>query len=425
MLKKVTLAVVAALAAQAASASSIDFHGYYRAGLGWNAEGGAQACTGNTATGSQFGHFRYGDECDQFFQATLTTRLFKKDAVQASYTLDFEGKTQGKQPWEVVNKGGDLDKGSYSVLGVSQNFAEITGFWAEQPSAKAWIGKRYIRRDIHMLDSFYWGFSGVGAGVENIDAGFAKFNVAVKQTGFKDNNDDSLQRDRNVSFMVEANGIKTIPNGALDLQVQIIRNNPNDNTNPGEKKSTGYILGAEHSLGNVLGGFLKVTGQFGKGQGALLKWNGAGVYVNENRNSPDGEGLQTARVIVSGMAEPVADLSVLYVAGAAFDKSPGGWIGGKKRTDTILGARAKYSFSEYFGFMGQVGFTTSDPEVGTTDKYAQLTAGPVISAGKGAFARPEFRAFVNYAKKSGSDLGGVFGAKNDNLSFGFQTEAWW
>ncbi len=32
---------------------------------------------------------------------------------------------------------------------------------------------------------------------------------------------------------------------------------------------------------------------------------------------------------------------------------------------------------------------------------------------------------MNYAKKSGADLGGVFGAKTDNLSFGFQTEAWW
>ncbi len=47
------------------------------------------------------------------------------------------------------------------------------------PGAAIWAGKRYYKRhDVHINDYYYWDVSGPGAGIEDIDLGFAKASVA-------------------------------------------------------------------------------------------------------------------------------------------------------------------------------------------------------------------------------------------------------
>jgi len=77
MLKKVALAVAAALAAQAASAASIDYHGYFRAGTGVNMDGGNQACYGHGG-GNAHPVGRLGDECDMYAELNFGAKVAKQ-----------------------------------------------------------------------------------------------------------------------------------------------------------------------------------------------------------------------------------------------------------------------------------------------------------------------------------------------------------
>jgi len=84
MLKKVALAVAAALAAQAACAAPIDFHGYMRAGFGYTSEGGGLVNSGGPRCESTFcapysqSKFRLGNESTNYvkwYLAFVCTRV--------------------------------------------------------------------------------------------------------------------------------------------------------------------------------------------------------------------------------------------------------------------------------------------------------------------------------------------------------------
>ena len=70
----ISAAVMMALGS--ASASAVDFHGYARAGLNYNTEGGSAYCPGNGRDGHPVG--RLGAECDTYAEIALGQEVYNK-----------------------------------------------------------------------------------------------------------------------------------------------------------------------------------------------------------------------------------------------------------------------------------------------------------------------------------------------------------
>src|SRR6516225_7182174 len=67
------LALALAGGSQIASAADpIEFHGYFRAGIGLNASGGGQVCFGLAGADTKY---RLGNECDVVIEPTFTARI--------------------------------------------------------------------------------------------------------------------------------------------------------------------------------------------------------------------------------------------------------------------------------------------------------------------------------------------------------------
>ncbi|WP_353620210.1 carbohydrate porin, partial [Thalassotalea sp. G20_0] len=152
-------AISAIVFSAAASAATVDFHGVVRSGVGLSAGGGDQEAFQAKGAASKF---RLGNETETYGEIKLGSELFNNGeqsfyldsniAFSVDQAKDWEEKSPAFREFNVQAKG---------VLGFA-------------PEATLWAGKRYYKRqDVHLSDFYYWNVSGPGAGVENIDVGFA------------------------------------------------------------------------------------------------------------------------------------------------------------------------------------------------------------------------------------------------------------
>ena len=70
------LTAAVTLAAGSVSASSVDFHGYFRAGAQLSTHGGEVYCAGTGADGHKVG--RLADECDTYGEIALSQEVYNK-----------------------------------------------------------------------------------------------------------------------------------------------------------------------------------------------------------------------------------------------------------------------------------------------------------------------------------------------------------
>ena len=168
-----------ALALGSFSASAVDFHGYFRAGVQNNlTNGGAVYCFGNGNAGHLMG--RLGDECDTYAEIALTQEVFNKAKNKFTVnTLVAWGSAEGNwdkqgNSWQGLGKGGDRagENGDSAWNGQRASLREAWAGYTLPMGAQIWAGKRfYQRKDIHILDFYYLNDSGTGAGVEGIPVG--------------------------------------------------------------------------------------------------------------------------------------------------------------------------------------------------------------------------------------------------------------
>ena len=70
------LSAAVALALGSVTASAVDFHGYFRAGMQANAQGGNVYCAGDGTAGHKVG--RLADECDTYAEIVLGQEIYNK-----------------------------------------------------------------------------------------------------------------------------------------------------------------------------------------------------------------------------------------------------------------------------------------------------------------------------------------------------------
>jgi maltoporin len=399
----------AAIAMMAAPASAVELTGYWRSGIAGSSNGGNQVCfaaPGYTLGGAGPGKWRLGNECETYGEFELYQTVFKdKSGVQFDFHQMLAFQT------------GNLAQGGTAPAGYQPGFEwAMRQLWIEAkniPSlggASLWIGQRYYRRhNVDPIDWFYWDAEGSGAGIENIDLGFAKLAFATFE---------SVQSRGNVAWRpdLQLYGIGVNPNGTLELGVEgTFITNPAANVESG----SAFVV-AEHTQANLLGGSNRLALQYGWGPS----------WVFNGYNGPDFSGTsddKQFRIVEQFQFQASPEFSGLF--DVTFQKM---WrntaaVGGTRLTVEI---RPVIHFSDYFKLQADFGIGTAKAEGGSDSATLwKLTVAPTVVAGRGYWARPELRLFVTYA--SWNDLalaegvaGGAFGTKKNGMTAGAQLEAW-
>jgi len=403
---------VAAIAMGAGSASAVDFHGYLRSGVGGGSKGGGQTCF--QGPGSWY-KFRLGNECETWGELQFDQNLFKNaEGVQFDYTamLAYFSNTSGVLQ-SLADGNGDIK--------LAQNFVSAT--LPQYGGAKFWIGQRYYQRhDVHIIDFFYLNTSAPGGGVENVDVGVGKLQLAL----FRNGSGSEIFWSPDIRLT----GIGLGAAGSLEIAAVISYFSRNDGLAdlPDNVSKVSPFLTVEHSM-SVLGGFNKLTLQYAMGNSWSM--GGPGQSHKDDRQ---------IRVVEHLMFQPTPEFAGALVGTYqnVSRKSIATGDDSEKYQAFGIGIRPMYYVSEYFVLQGEIGFNQFKPDTGDSASLTKLTFAPTLrpvpGPGGAFFTRPELRAFVTYAMWNdgavaaageGGVAGGAFGDSKNGLTFGLQAEAWW
>ena len=430
----ISAAVIMALGS--ASASAVEFHGYMRAGLGANTDGGSQYCYG---TGGPNWHTvgRLGDECDTYAELALSQEVYNKaDNKFTVNTLVAYGTEEGTadsrgNSWQGV--GSKVDPWS----GQRMSFREAWVNYQMPSGASLWAGNRYYgRKDIHILDFYYVNNSGYGTGIENVKVGPGNFSAAYVQHKWKMPKNaagGNLENEQVYSTahtidlrygglsIAQDQTLEFIALGAAptytDSQDKAIDSNTGNAGDYGLDKN-GYSFTVEHTLGNLFGGFNKAALQYSTEGYA---WAGfLSNHLGDSYNMEKGQkGRKATRLIDWGVVSfGKVDLgySAIY---AQLDKGTANSDDAKWYNVVV---RPQYNWTDFTSTVLEAGMYKQDfgsdwGSTGWTD-LTKVTIAQQFTAGKGFWARPSLRFFASF-------YSGDQAIDNNKAMVGAQAEAWW
>ncbi|NEX80571.1 MULTISPECIES: maltoporin [Aeromonas] len=434
----IAAAVTAALASQAAFA--VDFHGYFRSGVGVSGDGDMVKYNVNKVG-------RLGNENDTYGEVQLGQEVFNKDGktfyVDSMVAMTSDGSTD----WESTESRFQCTSADGSTLDGCENKEDATfalrqfnvqakGLLGFAPEATLWAGKRYYQRhDIHISDFYYWDISGAGAGIEGIQAGPGKVSFAWVRNDRSGTNDGwDFNEELNVNTLdLRYAGIPLWQDGSLEVGVDYAIVNPTDaqkdsaNTQYDDAKN-GVMLTAEMTQG-IFGGFNKTVLQYGtEGYSKVLAFYGSGNwYGAEAKNGADGYRIINWGVIPMGNSWEMGH-QLVYGVGNEM------WSGHDETQAFSAVVRPMYKWDDFNKtiFEGGIFKDKTSYTSGGSDKDGgyKLTLAQAWSAGSSFWARPEIRVFASYladteADKNGSKNSFESGTSDDTWQVGVQAEAWW
>lgn len=437
----ISMAAAVAVAVTAAPAAAVDFTGYLRSGVGGSNEGGPQTCF--SLPGVSF-KFRLGNECENYAELGFGQNLYKDKAT--GLTFRYEGmlayQTSERQDFESLrgNPNWTPDHNTPAVwhpylVDNGNNIANRQNFIiATLPNGlQVWGGKRYYhRQNVDQIDFYYWDPSGYGAGVENIDLGFAKLALAV----FRSITDDSIDNNGSKPRVywrpdVRLEGINVVF-GALDVgfdAAYVSATTAENATTPGQMKFSPSVT-IQHKV-SVLGGQNTLAFQYGMGSYAQLDKYVKNGMTDKSKQFRIVENLlfQLTPALSGTFAAEFEDVTQIYSNNPA--DASAYW---NNRKSFSAGIRPAFRFNDWFKFAGEVAYQAVLGKGTAKDlNLTKVTLAPTITtpAGTGGeyLTRPELRLFVTYAgwndAAKGQVGGGVYATKTSGVTGGAQVEAWW
>lgn len=428
-IKFTVLAIVAAFATTA-TASDIEFHGYTRAGIGLNSNGGSGMCFHLAGADTDY---RLGNECDYVIEPNFEITMAKLDD-KSSWGFHFMPKVYKR--WQPQG-GRDLDPLAMWV-GQVYFFGNNIPWLA---NGSIWAGRKYWDRlQLGINDQFLENEDSDSFGVENMDLGVAKLSIGfglgksgcdagsnicgaasttdeVSPDGY--NLDPANLQSRRYRIAARLTGIQTF-NKDSSLQLWAAYYGQYKNSDAVEVDS-GFRIAAYHNFGLGTAGNLFV---------------GAKYHKNDDLSGMDGNGAgltQWRAFAQYGVAVPSIRTSFDVLAEYRDAKpSEGADIHQKWYT---VGARADAQISGPFRFLLEAGYDHVQVEDNDATTLMKISPVIAISAGNDPWSRPTFRLYYTYA--SWSDPGvldgwssqgaqDAFGADaKSGSSFGVQAEGWW
>lgn len=427
---RIVASLILAGAMAAPAFAGFEFHGYGRAGVIINGEGGKAQQSSmdggvfniNSATSPYlYSPGRLGNETTNYLEAVLTN-TFKAGTVNGATTVRLKSKDQNYNAW-----------GNSETTTVRELYSELSNL-PFAPKATVWAGKRfYGREDVHVNDFFIKILDGTGAGIMNLEAGPGLIDAAFICSGDAGNApNEAATKENKIGVMVQKTldlrykGLKAL-GGEFDGEVTI-------QSLPGENSSgndSGFALAAGYGRKDFFGvtpGFSKVDIQYGTGLGAGLQDASTWWY------NKDASNLRLTAYGVSEMGDKVKTMaSLMYQTGENMHDGTANALN-KKGSSLGFTVRPEYHFTRNFALVGEYGMLdVLNNEYGwNTDKEGmlhKLTIAPTITLDDSSFwTRPQLRAFVTYATWDSKLKGAVGGADIANATsgttYGVQMETW-
>jgi maltoporin len=381
------------------SAHAVDWTGYMRGGpAATNVSGESRQCYGLNSPGLKY---RLGNECD-FYGEFQLAQAMKADGVDFNAVL----MTNYYSPQTESN----------SNYGIEQAYVEMKGVDIA-PSALFWMGKRRDRDDVHIVDTFFTNMSGVGAGVENIDAGFGKFGFAGYKTdsGAVRNDDGSLAVTPQPS-----NGIARLHAQLYDIAVnpdgklRLVATYSKADSQGGRKGQDGFGFTIEHVQDKFFGGGNHIWVQYAQGSTNINQGFG---------NALADSGTKTYRIVESPSWQ-IGSFGGQAIALYQHDK-----------TDTStwnsysLGGRGSLAMTKNLKFLTEIGYSNrKESNGGPSENLTKVTIGPALSTGPDFWKRPELRLYATFASFNHAAAmdpqNGLPVNKTSAVSYGAQVEIW-
>jgi maltoporin len=346
--------------------------------------GESRQCYGLNSPGLKY---RLGNECD-FYGEFQLAQAVKADGVDFNAVL----MTNFYSPQTETNHD----------YGIEQAYVEMKGVDIA-PQALFWMGKRRDRDDVHIVDTFFTNMSGVGAGVENMDAGFGKFGFSGYKT------------DANGG----ANGIARLHAQLYDIAVnpdgklRLVGTFSKADSQGGLKGKDGFGFTVEHVQDKFFGGGNHIWVQYAQGSTNINQGFGNAVADSNTK---------TYRIVESPSWQ-IGAFGGQAIALYQHDKNNTmSW------NSYTLGGRGSFGLTKNLKFLTEIGYSNRKPSTGASENLTKITVGPALSTGPDFWKRPELRLYVTYAdfnKAAALDSqNGLPTNKTNAVSFGAQLEVW-
>ena len=388
-----------------------EFHGYLRSGFGMNDKGGQQVAFAAPGAGAKY---RLGNETETYGEFVLVNNWVNRNLEKDRFWIRTE----------IMIEANTTDSSNFSPTDefrLRESFVQAGNFWAAQPSAEAWAGQRFYRRQNIDINDFYSvDLSGYGGGIEHLDVRIGRFALAILGGA---NEEVVTSNGRYAKFSLDARLYDIpVPLGRLSFWFSFVRAPGGTLANGTEIDDiNGWTAALKHVRTNLLGGYNNLIVTYARGNAANLRTE---VQVPTPFLADASTLLITDHVLV----QPSARFAVM-VAGIYRRQYRGNpaedhdlWIS--------FGARPVIFFTEHLSLAieGGVDHTQVDDSriKGWLQKYS---VAPQIGAGHEFFSRPVLRVFATYAYWTSGFQGQVGGPAYANrqygMSFGLQAENWW
>jgi maltoporin len=406
---RIALLTAACGALMAASAAhAVDWTGYMRGGPAATSESGkSRQCYG-------IGELKYrlGNECD-FYGEFQLAQAMKADGVDFNAVL----MTNYYSPATESN----------ANFGVEQAYVEMKGVDIA-PQALFWMGKRRDRDDVHIVDTFFTNMSGVGAGVENIDLGFAKLGFS----GYKADTPAS-EVDGVLNTTAGNNGVGRLHAQLYDIPVnpdgklRLVATFSKGDSQGGTKGQSGYGFNVEHVQDKFFGGGNHIWVQYAEGS--------TDINQGISDNGAHGSGYKVWRIVESPSWQ-VGAFGGQAIAMYQHNKAPDSAAAVSTLTPAVssnywtVGGRGSWGLTKNLKWLTEIGYSSLKPDGGASENVTKVTIGPALSTGPDFWKRPELRLYVTYAdynKAAAADSNNNYGFvsnKTNAVSYGAQVEIW-
>lgn len=419
------------MAAVSLSAQAIDIgnglelnNGYLRGGV-YGASAGMNR--GEYQLGGDNQHYRLGNEGDQVFEVLVTETVDAGNGVKWKL---------GYMPQVYYPASGSAGSG----YNTQQAYVEMTGADVA-PEAKFWAGQRRLRiQDVHILDYFFLDYGmNYGAGMTDLNLGFAKLGVGVFNGGSDANHNSTENNARRVNMDVSE--IKTNEGGVLRLLTTVVSGtfkygSPGGMLSLSHNQSNFLVSGLTNSLFiQTATGHANLQGQFqGLGDTATGGTDQPGVRTSRIADSIQWQtGNFGGQAIVSLQNWSNQESGVVTSVGPSGILTTGDGVNNK---DFSLGGRVSYALTNNVKLLLEAATTSRQPDGYAKETLNKITFAPTLAAARGFWARPELRFYVTRAQwnsaaaqanatLNATPLGGAaLGGKTSATIVGIQTEAW-
>lgn len=408
---------------------SLEYHGYFRSGIGSNSRGGDQICFKNFGPGNEF---RLGNECTNYgeLQFSMHHEIPEKKKAHIKSQTTFSFQSQGHTSYEDPE---------YRIREV---FIEGHNFFDHNISY--WVGQRFYRDvDAHINDFYYFAdVSGNGAGLKDIKTSFGDLSLATIME---------------VGQTVSSSGRHKVT--VFDLRLFHIPLGNRDELNfwlaygkapSGSRENDNFV----DSHGVALGLRYRHQYEIGTQDLALIWGEGlmSGLNVYGNSSVPFDKDFQQSsyrmRMIHNMALQFSSDFSLQWVTTYEYWNS--GEAGHKRGQWVNTGVRPRLYFNDHLSLAIEGGFSqVKDPQDITFGKEKlqswrrlyKMTVSPHLSVSKKMWGRPVLRAYGSFyfwnrpnrdrhEVNSNGNLvrtgpgGEAYDGKLHGFVWGFQGEVW-